>query len=343
MFRAWITRGVSGLLCVAVLGFGCAPRTEGQGAGASGEQRLTGIIRIDGSSTVAPIANGLAELFKGEHPQVQVSVASTGTGAGMQKFLRGESDIATASRPIAETERASAREAGIEYFEIPIAYDGICIVVAVENQLLPSITLEKLNEIWRPGSQVMRWSQIAPGLPDRPLKLYGPTQAHGTWEYFNEVVNGKKDATRADYQGMDEYNALVSAIAGDPFALGYVGISYYLQNRNRLKAVLVDFGAGPVEPSVETIMNGTYSKLSRPLLLYVNKKSYDENPTLRAFVAFSLRRGQEVVEAVQYVPLSPEVYALALENVRQGRTGSRMQRFQPGMTPAELLKLEGEN
>lgn len=309
---------------------GCGPKGEETTNGASGSsggssEKVAGELNIEGSGTVFPIAAALTELFNGENPDVKVTVGKKGTGAGMEVFAKGESDVATASRPIKDKEIKALEDAGIEFIEMPIAYDGLCIVVSKENTWLKSINIEQLNKMWNADSQVKKWNEIDPSWPDAPLNLYGPTDAHGTFEYFNETVNGDGANTRQDYSQQAEYDPLIAGVAGDVNALGYVGYAYVEQNLDKVRVVAVDGGAGPVEPNGETILNGSYAPFSRPLMLYISKGKMESNPALKAFVTFAL--GPNAPEAIRgsgYIPMPQETVDIVKAWVEGGNTGSKL-------------------
>lgn len=321
----------------------CTP-SGGSGSSSTGTSatKLSGTIDIDGSSTVNPIMLGFVEEFSKEQPDVKVSVGTAGTGAGFEKFIRKEIDIANASRPIKAGEDEKLKEAGIEYVEVPIAYDGICVVVNSANTWVKSLTMDQLKAIWNKDSKISNWNQIDPSFPDKPLTLYGPTEVHGTYEYFNEVVNGEKDNTRS-YSANADYNILVTGVSRDEGALGYVGYAYYESNKDKLRAVPVDGGSGPVAPSKESILNGTYTPLSRILFFYARKDSV-ERPEVKAFIDFALSNADSVVSAVNFVPLTAEAYTMGKQIVAEGKTGSRILDVKAGtLTLDELLKREASN
>ena len=327
-------------LVVSMMLVGCgssAPSGTGTSTGAStGGAKVTGTFDIDGSNTVYPISAALVEDFNRTAGDARVTVGKAGTGAGMEKFAKGEIAISAASRPIKADEIASLKEAGIEFIEIPIAFDGLCIVVSQKNTWLKSISVAQLNKMWDEKSTAKKWSDIDPSWPAAEFKLYGPTSAHGTYEYFNEVINGDKKNTRQDYSQQAEYDGLVAGVGGDMNALGYVGFAY-LESSADLRAVAVDGGAGPVEPTATTILDGTYQPLSRPLFMYVNKKMMEENAALKAFVEFMISdAAKDSVKTAGYIPLGDAAYAAIREYVKAGITGTRMEGAKPG-TPLETL------
>ncbi len=283
------------------------------------------VIRVDGSSTVYPLAEAVAEEFQRNHPGVRVTIGVSGTGGGMKKFCRGETDLATASRPIAASEREACRRAGLAYYELPIAMDAIVIVTHPGNVQVSAMTLDELRRIWAPEAQgrIRRWSQVNPAWGDRPLNLYGAGTDSGTFDYFTEVVNGKARASRGDYMASEDDNVLVQGIAGDPNALGYFGFDIYYENRDRLRPVPIARAAGqpPVTPTVETILSGAYAPLARPLFIYVNARAM-ERPEVADFVHFWLEHGAALADEVHCVPLPPEAYATVRQHLANRRVGS---------------------
>jgi phosphate transport system substrate-binding protein len=279
----------------------------GRNDGGEGNSTLSGNIDIDGSSTVYPVTEAVAEEFMKIYPEVNVTVGVSGTGGGFKRFVVGEIDINDASRPIKEEEIEKAKQNGIEFIEIPVAYDGITVVVNKENDWVDSLTIEELKKIWAPDSKVTKWSDIRPGWPEQKINLYGPGTDSGTFEYFTEAVNGKARESRFDYTASEDDNVLVQGVSQDKYALGYFGFAYYLENMDRLKAVKIDSGTGPVEPTMDTIREGTYKPLSRPLFIYVNKKSL-ERPEVKEFVNFYMKNAGKLASEVGYVPMAEDVY-----------------------------------
>jgi len=284
----------------------------GGDAGSNGsEDGLTGSIEIDGSSTVYPITEAVAEEFMLEHGSgVRVTVGVSGTGGGFKRFCAGETAISNASRPIKDSEREQCVAAGIDPIELEIAYDGISLVAHPDNAFLECLTTPELRAIWQPGSTVRSWSEVRAGFPDQEIKLYGPGTDSGTFDYFTEAINGEEDASRSDYTASEDDNVLVQGVQGDPGALGYMGYAYYQENRETLKLLGVDNGAGCVQPSPETIRGGQYAPLSRPVFVYVARTAL-QRPEVRAFVEFYLEHGGELAEAVGYIPLDAAAYAAA--------------------------------
>lgn len=308
-------------------------------------ERLSGRIRCDGSSTVAPITTAAAELFQAEQPNVKVMVGISGTGGGFKKFLEERADLRTdisdASRPIKSAEAARAAELGVEYIELPVAYDGMAVVVNPTNTFCKSLTVAELKRIWEPGSTINNWKDVRAGFPDMPLKLYGPGTDSGTFDYFTEAVIGKEDACRSDFTASEDDNVLVQGVEGDRGALGYFGFSYYAANRERLGLVAIDDGSGrPVLPTVATIADGSYTPLSRPLFLYVNRKAADR-PEVRAFIRFIFDNARRIVEhpKVNYVALSDDLYQAIWKRFEKGLTGTVY--GDPGASKKSLSQLFG--
>lgn len=268
----------------------------------SSSDKLGGKIVIDGSSTVYPITMAVAEEFKNEQPDVEVSVAMSGTGGGMKKFVTGEIDICDASRGIKQEEIDQAKANGIDYVELEIAYDGISVVINKDNTWIDSITVDELNKIWAKDSKIKTWKEVNPNWPDEPLKLYGPGTDSGTFEFFTEKINKVAKESRTDYTPSEDDNVLVQGIAGDKAAMGYFGFAYYEENTDKLKVLKIDDGKGPVEPTAQTIKDKTYSPLSRPLFIYINKAKMDQ-PQVKAFVKYYIDNAAVLSEEVGYVPL----------------------------------------
>ncbi len=274
---------------------------------------LKGTIEIDGSSTVAPVTEAVAEEFRKVSPDVLVNVGISGSGGGFKRFVVGETDISDASRPIKEAEAATAVENGIEYYEFLVGLDGLSVLVNPQNDFVDCMTIDQLNSLWKPDSTVSKWSDIDPSWPDRDINLYGPGTDSGTFDYFTEEVNGESKLSRADYTASEDDNVLVQGISGDRNALGYFGFAYYAANADKLKLLEIDNGGGCVAPTIESIANGTYSPLSRPLFIYVNKQRAQQRAELRSFVEFYMENGAQLAEEVGYVPLPPASYQKNLD------------------------------
>lgn len=292
---------------LAALMMSCGGNEGKPGSSDSAGTALKGDIRIDGSSTVYPITEAVAEDFGMENPDVHVAVAESGTGGGFKKFSRGEVDINDASRPIKPTEDSLCKASNIAYQELLVAYDGLAVVVNPQNDWCKDITVAELKMIWEPEAQgkITKWSQVRAGWPNEEIHLYGPGSQSGTFDYFTEEICGKSKACRGDYTASEDDNVLVQGIAGDKYALGYFGLAYYESNTDKLKLVGVDNGNGPILPSVETVKNKTYSPLGRPLFIYVTSTAV-ARPEVVAFVNFYLEHAAALSEEVGYVPLSAE-------------------------------------
>lgn len=286
------------------------------------------VIQVDGSSTVFPITEAVAEEYQKANPGHKVTVGSSGTGSGLQKFCRGEIDIADASRPIKKAELDACSQAGIAFVELPIAYDGLAVVVHPKNTWATSMTITELKRLWEPAAQgkIMRWSQVRAGWPDREIHLFGPGVDSGTFDYFTEAIAGKTQASRGDFTSSEDDNVLVQGVAGDDLALGYFGFAYYESNKGKLKLVAVDDerpdnGAGPIAPSPETIRNGTYRPLSRPLFIYPGSTALDR-PEVRSFVEYYLAKAPMLSREVGYVALTEREAALTRSRFDARRLGT---------------------
>ncbi len=272
-------------------------------------EKLQGSIKIDGSSTVYPITEAVAEEFRTEQPDVKVTVGVSGTGGGFNKFVRGETDINDASRPVKEQEAADLKKNNIGFVELKIAFDGLAVIVSKENTWLKDITVEELKKIWEPAAQnkITRWNQIRPEWPAEEFHLYGPGIASGTYDYFTEVIVGKSGSSRGDYTASEDDNVLVQGIAGDKNGLGFFGLAYYEENTDKLTLVGVHNGADVVVPSLETVKNGSYKPLSRPVFIYVSDAAA-KRPEVVKFVQFYLDNAATLVQDVGYIPLTDEQY-----------------------------------
>lgn len=276
------------------------------------EQTLTGTIAIDGSSTVFPITEAVAEEFNGINPEVKVPIGVSGTGGGFKKFVAGETDISNASRPIKDEEAKAAADAGIEYIEMTIAYDGLSVLVNPENTWVENLTVEELKMIWAPDSTVKTWSDIRSEWPNEEIKFYAPGTDSGTFDYFTEEINGESGAIRADFTASEDDNVLVQGIAGDKNAIGFFGFAYYEENKDKLKLVSIDNGNGPVAPNFDSIQDGSYAPLSRPIFIYINKAAL-ERPEVVEFVTFYNTIAEEIIPEVGYVALPSAEYQANLE------------------------------
>lgn len=282
------------------------------------------LVKIDGSSSVFPITEAVAEEFqKANRGAVRVTVGISGTGGGFKKFCRGDTDIQDASRPILVEEMETCRKAGIQYFELPVAFDALTIAVSQKNTWVDSITVSELKAIWEPSAQgrITKWKQVRRSWPDAPLKLFGAGSDSGTFDYFTEAITGKVKASRGDYTASEDDNTLVQGIANEKYALGYIPFAYFEPNKRKLKALAVDGGKGPVSPSRETVENGTYQPLARPVFIYINRHAA-ERPEVREFVEFYLTQGAKLIEQVKYIPLPAQAYRVTMEHFRQGKLGT---------------------
>ena len=302
------------LLAVSLLAFiGIAPR--------AGKAQL---IQIDGSSTVFPITEAVSEEFqKSKKRKVKVTVGIAGTGGGFKKFCRGETDISDASRPILKSEMEVCKQSGVQYIELPVAYDALTVMVNPKNDWVKSLTVADLKKMWEPSAQgkVTKWNQIRPEWPDSPLKLFGPGADSGTFDYFTEAIVGKAKSSRGDFTASEDDNVLVQGISNDRNALGYFGFAYYIENQNKLKAVGIDIGKGAVMPSAKTVEDGSYQPLSRPIFIYVSKKSLDK-PEVKEYVDFYLKNAPKLVKDVKYVALPQSAYTVGLEHLKKGKIGT---------------------
>jgi phosphate transport system substrate-binding protein len=305
------------------------------------------LVKIDGSSTVYPITEAVAEEFqKMKKNAVKVTVGISGTGGGFKKFCRGETDISDASRPILKKEMDDCKAAGIEYLELPVAYDALTVVINPKNDWIKSMTVAELKMMWEPAAQgkITNWKQVNPAWPDRPLKLFGPGADSGTFDYFTEAVNGKSKSSRGDFTASEDDNVLVQGVARDVGGLGFFGLAYYEENHDKLKAVpIVDKAGKPaVLPSLKSVMDGSYQPLARPIFIYVNAKSADK-PEIKEFVEFYMKQAEKLTKEVKYVPLPPKAYAYNLEHFAKRAKGTKFAgENKVGLTIEELMKLEAK-
>ena len=317
------------VICTIILSAAAATLACGGGEPAStGAGQPSQVITADGSSTVFLITEAVAEEFQKANAGTRVTVGSSGTGGGFQKFCRNETDISNASRPIRQTEADACGKAGIDYIELPVGYDGLAIVINPKNTWATSMTVDELKKLWEPAAQgkITRWNQIRPEWPDQEIRLFGAGVDSGTFEYFTEAINGKAAASRGDYTSSEDDNVIVQGVAGDPNALGYFGYAYYEQNQDKLKLVAVDDkdesnGAGAIAPSPETVSNGTYRPLSRPVFVYIKTKALDR-PEVTRFVQFYLDKGQALVREVGYVPMTSRELELVRARFSARKTGT---------------------
>lgn len=281
------------------------------------------VIKIDGSSTVYPITEAMAEEFQ-KVQKVKVTVGESGTGGGFKKFCRGETDISDASRPISQKEMDACKEAGIQYIELPIAYDALTVVVNSKNDWVKSLSVDDLKKMWEPKSSVKNWKQVNATYPDKALALYGPGTASGTFDYFTEAINGKSKASRTDYTPSEDDNVLVQGVSGNVGGLAYFGYAYYEENKDKLRAIPISAktGSPAVMPSPETVKDGTYQPLARPIFIYVNATAAAFKPEVKAFVNFYLENAPKLVAEVKYVPLPSEDYAAVKEHFKAMKPGT---------------------
>ncbi|WP_299984581.1 PstS family phosphate ABC transporter substrate-binding protein [uncultured Pontibacter sp.] len=296
------------LLCASLMLTSCGGNSQ------EGNSDLAGSIQIDGSSTVYPVTEAVAEEYRAEAPDVKVTVGVSGTGGGMKKFTRGEIDIVNASRAMNASEEQTASENGISFVQLSVAYDGLTVVVHPSNDWAQDITVAELKKIWEPEAQgtIKRWNQIRPEWPDQEIHLYGAGVESGTYDYFTEAIVGKSHSSRGDYTASEDDNVLVQGVSTDPLALGFFGYAYYEENKSKLKAIPVNDeddsnGAGAILPSLETVKDGSYAPLSRPLFLYVSSKAIDK-PEVVDFINFYLDNAGELAQEVGYIALPDNIY-----------------------------------
>ncbi len=303
--RAAVVLTAAALVLTACGGQQAGPSTTGEGGGASGQ------VRIDGSSTVAPLTSAAAELFRSENPNVNVTVATSGTGGGFEQFCSGNTDISNASRPINDEEKAACQQAGVQFVELQVANDALTVVVSAENDFVECLTTEELNTLWAPEAEgeITTWDQVNPEFPKEEIELFGPGTDSGTFDYFTDEINGEEGASRSDYNASEDDNTIVQGVSGSPNALGYFGFTYYEENADALKAVEIDSGDGCVAPSVEAAQDGSYTPLARPLFVYVNDASYTDKAQVTEFVDFYVENVTATAEAAQFNPLNDEQVA----------------------------------
>lgn len=286
-------------------------------AGSSGSQ-LRGTITADGSSTVGPYTTAAAEAFRKLHPKVNVTVGISGTGGGFERFCRGEIDLANASRPIKQSENKTCADHNVQYIAFTVANDGIAIVVNKQNTWASCLTVQQLNQMWKPGSNVDNWKDVSPSFPDLDLKLFGAGTDSGTFDFFTEAINGKSRASRSDYFPSENDNVIVQGVSGERGALGYFGLSYYVENRSKLNIVKVNGGNGCVTPTNKTVQSRRYKPLSRPLFIYVKKTSFKKAP-VHAFIGYIVRNERAIARRARFVPLTDAQLALSRAKYRGKR------------------------
>jgi phosphate transport system substrate-binding protein len=303
--RALGTLAVIPALAFGVTACGDSGGTGGGGGEGAADSKLSGTIKVDGSSTVAPLSEAAAEGFQGENPNVRVTVGTSGTGGGFEKFCAGETDISDASRAIEDDEKALCDKAGIKYEEIQVANDGLALVVNKENDWATCLTTDQIKTIWDKGSKVDNWNQVDPKFPDESLKLFGAGTDSGTFDYFTEAINGEEGRSRTDYNASEDDNVTVQGVSGTKGGLGYFGLSYYEQNQDKLKVVRVDSGGGCVTPEKATVQSGEYKPLSRPLFIYPKAESL-QRAEVKGYIDYYLANEATITEQAQFVPLTPE-------------------------------------
>jgi len=308
---------------------------------------LEGTVALDGSSTVYPISEAVGEEFQKANPRTKVTIGIAGTGGGFKRFCNGETDVANASRPIKQSEIEACAANKVDYIELPIAYDGLTVMVNPSNGWAPCMTVAELKTLWAPEAQgkVTKWSQVRAGWPDKEIHLFGPGVDSGTYDYFTEAVVGKQHSSRGDFQSSEDDNVLVQGISNDPLALGFFGYAYYAENKDKLKLVGIDDGnaangEGCVLPTPETVEKGTYQPLARPLFIYVRASKADD-PVVRAFVESYLEKAPELVKEVGYIPFNREAYGLVKKRFEEKKTGTLFATSsQVGITITQLLARE---
>ncbi|KIO50391.1 PstS family phosphate ABC transporter substrate-binding protein [Nitrosospira sp. NpAV] len=310
---------------------------------APGVAGANGVVKIDGSSTVYPITEAVAEDFQiAKKGKIRVTVGISGTGGGFKKFCRGEIDIANASRPILKKEMDDCKAAGVQYVEMPVAYDALTVVINPKNDWSKAITVAELKTIWEPAAQgkIMKWSQVNPAWPNEPIKLFGAGADSGTFDYFTEAIVGKAKSSRGDFTASEDDNVLVQGVASDRNALGFFGFAYYVENQKKVKAVAVDGGKGGVLPSAKTVEDGSYQPLSRPIFIYVNVKAA-EKPEVKEFIEFYMSNAMVLVKEVKFFPLPAQVYTTNLEHLSKKKIGTVFGgQSEVGLRIEELLKRE---
>lgn len=335
MFNHYSRRLVSiasaGTLALAITSCGQTGGNQEQATEGSGEgSQLSGSVAIDGSSTVFPITEAMAEEFQTKYNDVRVTVGVSGSGGGFEKFCNDETDISNASRPIRQSEIERCNEAGINFIEIPVAFDGISIVKNPQNDWAQCLTTQELETIWNPEAQnkITNWQDVRSSFPDQELSLYGPGTDSGTFDYFTEVIVGEASASRGDYTASEDDNVIVQGVSNDEGALGYLGLAYYTENQDKMDAIEIDDqnaenGEGCIAPSDQTVSEGTYQPLSRPLFVYVKQSAAENKPQVRQFVQFYMdSANRDLISEVGYVPLTDSLYQQALKRFESSKTGS---------------------
>jgi phosphate transport system substrate-binding protein len=307
------------LLAIGMLAAACGGGNN-DGGSADGGSQLSGTINIDGSSTVAPLSEAAAELFQEQNSGVRVTVGTSGTGGGFEKFCAGETDISDASRAIEADETKACESKGIKYEEVQVANDGLSVVVNNQNTWANCLTTAQLKKIWDKGSKVNNWNQVDPSFPNEPLKLFGAGTDSGTFDYFTNAINGEEGRSRSDYSATEDDNVTVTGVSGTKGGLGYFGLSYLQENQGKIKGIQIDGGSGCVAPSTETVQDGSYTPLSRPLFIYPSDKAL-ARPEVKAFLDFYVNNYQKIAEEALFVPLTEEQAAEAKQKLTQLATG----------------------
>jgi len=316
------------------------------GAFVAAAPAVADVVKIDGSSTVFPVTEAVAEEFqKSSKGKYRVTVGISGTGGGFKKFCRGETDFSNASRPILKKEMDDCKAAGVQYIEMPVAFDALTVVINPKNGFVKQLTVAELKTMWEPAAQgkVMTWNQVNPAWPSTPLKLFGAGADSGTFDYFTEAITGKSKSSRGDFTASEDDNVLVQGVSRDTNALGFFGFAYYVENKDKLKAVpIVNEKGQPVEPSMEAVLKGIYSPLARPIFIYVNVKSLAK-PEVRDFAEYYMKHGAKLSREVKYVPLPDRAYAYNIEVLNKKILGTKFGgQNKVGLTIDELMKMEAK-
>ncbi|NER35666.1 MAG: PstS family phosphate ABC transporter substrate-binding protein [Oscillatoria sp. SIO1A7] len=330
---------IAGAFSLSACSSGQEVSGDASDGGSSSGQEVSGNVLVDGSSTVFPISEAMAEEFMKANPGVRVTVGVSGSGGGFKKFCNDETDLSNASRPIKESEIELCEKGNVEYIEIPIAFDGLSVVVNPDNDFVNCLTIDELKKMWQPDAQgnISNWNQINPEFPDVELRLYGPGTDSGTYDYFTKAAVGKEGSSRGDYTASEDDNVIVQGVAADKGGLGFFGYAYYEENKDKLKLVEIDSGNGCVAPSFKTIADGSYSPLSRPEFFYV-KKSVAERTDVKSFVEFQLApENQSLISEVGYVPVPADVIELAKQRYYSGKVGSVFVGDTKGKSLKELM------
>ena len=314
--RKWLALAATGVMALGVISCGDDDDNDGGGGSSGGGGDLSGTIKIDGSSTVAPLSEAAAELFQAENPDVRVTVGTSGTGGGFEKFCAGETDISDASRAIEDDEIALCKKEGIKYEEIQVANDGLAVIVNPANDFANCLTVNEVKKIYDKGSEVNNWSQVNPDFKDVEMELFGAGTDSGTFDYFTEAINGEEGRSRSDYNATEDDNVTIQGVSGADGGVGYLGFSYVEQNEGKVKAVEIDGGDGCVGPSSETVQDASYKPLSRPLFVYPSAKAL-QRPEVQAFVEFYLENAQPIADQALFVGLTEAQLTESQDKVAQ--------------------------